>query len=258
MKNLLVIVLALLCYSVQAQKWGQEFGLNYLYANPVGGMGRIIQHGDGVTLNYGLVIPNGRFSFGAEINLAQYGRDKSRQEYTMDDGSVAPMDIVVSNSFANIMVYSRWYLSTKGLLRPYLTGKLGYTGFSTDLNIYDPDDNDQCKPIDNDVLYSDGTMVAVVGAGVKVDFASVFKKLRTGRFYLESSINFTQGGQVRYMSEDADAHHPYSNTPDSEHVMANFINTETQIVHQHHVGHLYTSPVQMTELRVGFSMTISR
>ena len=258
MKKLLVVVLALICYSVQAQNWGKEFGVNYVYSKPLGGMGHTIREAHGASLNLGLINSNGHFSFGVDLTLAEYGRDKSRQEYTFDDGSVAPMDIIVSNTFVNAMAYSKWYFTTEGLLRPYLVGKLGYAGFNTALNIYDPDDSDHCEPMDSDVLYNDGTWLAAIGAGVKIDFATVFKKIQKGKFYLESSVNFTQGGQVRYMNADANVNHATNGTPGSEHVMANFLNTDTQIVHRHHVGHLYTSTAQMAEIRVGFSMSISR
>jgi hypothetical protein len=257
MKKLLLIILALACYSAQAQKWGREFGLNYVYAKPVGGMGHIIQQGNGASFNYGFVKPDGRFSFGVDLTLAQYGGDKSNQEYTLDDGSVAPMEIIVSNTYANFMAYSRWYLSTEGLFRPFLVGKLGYSGFNTTLNIYDPDEEDHCEPVDSDVLYDDGTMVVALGAGVKIDFATAFKKIQAGKFYLEGSVNFTQGGQIRYMNADADAHQHHS-TPDADPVTAQFLNTQTQIVHEHHVGYLYSNAVQMTEVRIGLSMHISR
>jgi hypothetical protein len=255
MKKLLFIVLALASFSVQAQNWKREYSVNYIYANPVGGMGRIIARGNGATMNFGFMKPESHFSFGVDVSMAAYGRDKSRQQYEMEDGSFAPMDIIVSNSFVNAMVYSRWYLSVKGPVRPYLVGKLGYSAFRTDLNIYDPDDRDHCEPVDSDVLYSDGTWVAAAGAGAKFDISTIFKKLSKDKFYFETNINFTQGGQVRYMSEDAEANHPHSGTPDSDHVYAKFVNTETLLVHEHHVGHLFRSPVQMTELRIGFSMS---
>jgi hypothetical protein len=258
MKNILFIGLVLAGFAVQAQQWGREFGINFTHVNPIGGMGQVIKRGNGATFNYGFVRPDGRFSFGLDMSVVQYGHDRSRQEYTMSDGSVAPMDVIVNNSFVNMMAYSRWYLATKGLVRPYLAGQVGYSRYGTDLSIYDPDDKDQCEPVDTDVLYHDGTMVAMVGAGVKIDIAAVFKKLEKGRFYLESNLNLTRGGSVRYMSEDADASHANHNTPDSDHVFAKFLNTTTMIVHEHHVGHLYRSPVQMTEFRVGFSMNISK
>lgn len=257
MKKLLVLLPVLICYSLQAQKWSREMGLYYANSNPTGAMGNVIQQGHGGGVNYGWIIPNGRFSFGLDMTFSQYGHDKSRQEYNFDDGTVAPMDIIVSNTFMNLMAYSRWYLTTHGHVRPYLIGRLGYSWFRTDLNISDPDDWDHCEPVERDVLYKDGTMVAAVGAGLKIDMASVFKKVQTDKFYFEGSFNFVQGGQVRYMNADADPHHQ-KGAPDIGHVMAEFINTETQIIHDHHVGHLYQSPVQMTEVHVGFSMNISR
>jgi hypothetical protein len=207
MKKLIAIALIFACVSVQAQKFGQEFGLAYVYANPVSGMGQVIQRGDGLTIHYGLFKPQSPFSFGIETTFVRYGVDKSRQDYAMDDGTTAPMDIIVTNSFTNMMVYGRWYAVNKGLFRPFLFGKLGYSVYSTDLNIFDPDDKDHCEPVDTDVLYDDGTVVASIGAGAKLDIASFFKKLHHGRFFLEGSINFTQGGQVHYMSEDADVSH---------------------------------------------------
>lgn len=129
--------------------------------------------------------------------------------------------------------------------------------FNTDLNIYDPDDRDHCEPVDSDVLYDDGTIIAAVGAGAKIDMASVFKKLQTGKFYIEGNANFVQGGEVHYMNADADPHHQ-TGASGIDHVRAQFINTQTQIVHEHHVGHLYQNQVQMIEFRVGFSMSISK
>jgi opacity protein-like surface antigen len=253
MKKLLLIVLAFVCCSVHAQNWGKEFGSNYTYVRPTGSMGHIIQRGHGADFNYGWLTPDKRFALGLDLSFAMYGRDKSRQEYTLDDGSVVPMDIIVSNSFTNFMVYGRWYPRTHGLLLPYVTGKLGYSRFSTDLNIYDPDDFDHCEPVDSEVLYNDGTMIATVGAGVKLDFASIFKKMPSGKFHFESGVNMTQGGTVRYMNEDAAAHQ-HSTTPVADNVMARFRNTQTQLVHEHHVGYLYSSPVQMINLRFGLSM----
>jgi hypothetical protein len=250
MKKLLLVILASASISSYAQKFGQEFGLNYLYAKPMGNMGHIIQQGHGVAGHYGFVMPKSRFAFGLETAYAQYGRDKSQQQYNFADGSVVPMDIIVSNSFLNIMAYSRFYLATEGMLRPYLTGKLGYSAYSTNLNIYDPDDFDHCEPVDSEVLYNDGTMVATAGAGLKVDLGLAFKKLPRGMFYLE-------GGQVRYMNTDAPTHSHHGTTPDGNEVTAEFRNTQTQIIHQHHVGYLYQSPVQMTEFSFGITMNIS-
>jgi hypothetical protein len=256
MKKMLVILLALTCYTVQAQRWGKELSLGYVNANPTGSMGEIIQRGHGILINYAFVTPNQRYSFGIDLSYAQYGRDKSTQAYTMDDGTVAPMDIIVTNSFADFMAYSRLYLSTKGAVRPFLVGKLGYTKFSTNLDIYDPDDGDHCEPVDNEVLYNDGTVKGVLGAGVKFDVGKIFNIFKSNLFYIDCSINYAQGGSVRYMNADAPPHHPAPN--DAVHLTADFINTQTQVVHKHHVGYLYENPVRMTELRFAMQFNFAR
>jgi hypothetical protein len=257
MKKLILLSVVLLSYSVHAQKWGFEAGVGYVYANPLGGMGRIIDRAHGVNTNVGLVHPGRAFVFGVELSYAQYGRDKSEQEYTFDDGSTAPMDIIVSNSFINVMGYSRWYLALDVPLRPYLAAKAGYSHFNTNLNIYDPDDFDHCEPVDTDVLYKDGTFVGAAGAGVMADLSMIFKRLEKGRLYIDGSVNVTRGGQVRYMNTDAPSHH-HNGTPDGDLVTADFLNTQTQVVHKHHVGYVYKSPVEMLDFRFGVTINIAR
>jgi hypothetical protein len=256
MKNYLILVLVFLASTVQAQRWGRELGLNYVNADPTGGMGRVIDRAHGATLNLGLVTPEKRFAMGLDLGFAQYGSDKSRQEYTLDDGSTADMDIIVSNMFGTLTGYGRWYFMTTGAFRPYLTARAGYAWYDTNLNIYDPDDNDHCEPVDSDVLHHDGTIIGSMGVGMKFDLSKIFGRMEEQKFFLEANYNFSQGGYVQYMN--ADANHQQAHTTTHDHVMAEFINTQTQVVHEHHVGNLYRNPVQMRELRVGFAIQLQR
>ena len=257
MKNLYTVVLVMVSFFAQAQKWGYELGANYLYANPFGGMGKVIDRGHGANFVLGGVSPTQRFGLGVDIGYTQYDSEKSKQNYTLDDGTVAPMEMNVVSYFVNMTAYGRWYMTTSGVVRPYLVGRLGYAMFNTDLNIYDPDDNDHCEPVENDVLYNDGTIVGGLGVGAKFDMTALFRKLAPNTVYFESSVNMTQGGQVRYMDAEAD-HHQNPNPRAVDHVMAQFVNTQTQVVHKHHVGYLYSNPVQMIELRFGFSWNVTR
>ena len=247
MKKLLLLsfLMSVMC-TLHAQR-KQEVALGYQYADPMGSMAYNIAHANGITLNYGVLTLEDRLAVGLDINYAWYGRDKSRQEYEMEDGSTAPMDIIVNNAFATFSVYGRWYLKTEGPLLPFVTTKVGYAYFTTDLNIYDPDDFDHCEPVDTEQLYDDGTFVASAGAGVKFDLSKIFGRLDANVLHLEGSYNLTQGGQVSYMNanEDATPSHHHGN-PDSDHVTADFLNTQTQIVHKHHIGYLYKNPLQMS------------
>ncbi len=229
-----------------------ELGFGYTYAAPINTMKRNISSGNGFTLDYYLIPNNNnRLAFGADFNYTIYGFDKSRQEYTFNDGSVAPMDIIVNNSFMNFMLGTRYYITgAEGkAVRPYINVRGGYTWFRTNLNIYDPDDTDHCKPVDKDLLMKDGTVSISGGGGLHWDLSSIFKRRPPNTLLFNLSANLTLGGRVSYMNTDGPEPGHTHHTTD---VTARFINTHTQVVHEHHVGYVYSSYVEMVEIRAGF------
>lgn len=236
----------------------QEFqmGVNYAFTNPTGGMKQHIRRGNGVVLNTYWTAPSQRISVGFEINWSQYGSDMSSQDYEFPDGTIAPMNIKVNNGFTNYMGNVRLYLLPTGLFRPYAELKGGYSSFATTLLVLDPDDTDNCEPVDSEVLKREGTMAYSAGGGLRIDLASMSRRARPGRAFIDLSINATQGGRVDYMNTDAPNHSPQHTTPRANDVETEFINTQTQVVHKHHVGYVYSSFMQATDFRVGMMFTM--
>ena len=251
MKRSLLLLSLISFTSAAFAQGGFEFGLGYTYTAPIGTMKQNISRGNGIALDF-YVIPEkiNRLAIGMDLNYTIYGQDKSRQEYTFSDGTVAPMDIIVNNAFTNLLVASRYYvLPPEGrIIKPYVTLKGGYSWFRTSLNIYDPDDTDHCEPVDKDMLLKDGTFSVSGGAGFHWDMNSIFKKINSNTFLFNVGANVTLGGKVNYMNTDADHHHQPNPATD---VNARFVNNQTQIVHEHHVGYLYNSFVEMVEIRAG-------
>ena len=127
----------------------------------------------------------------------------------------------------------------------------------TDLNIYDPDEWDHCSPVESDILQKDGTLIGSLGAGFRLDMVSVFRKSEPGKFYLDFHSSVTQGGTVKYMNSDAPDNHP-ANHNATDVVTAQFVNTQTQVYHSHHVGTLYASPVQLLDFTLGAVFRFAR
>jgi hypothetical protein len=175
-----------------------------------------------------------------------YGYNKTRQTYSFSDGTTAPMDIVVSNNFYNFMLAGRHFLS-QGKIQPFVVAKIGYSIYSTNLSIYDPDESDHCKPVDSKVLKRDGTVIFAAGGGIRWD---MLPEKNPGRIYLNLSANYTSGGNISYMSANAPMN---SHTVPTSDVYAKFINTQTQMVHEHHVGNVYTSVVELLDFRFGIT-----
>ena len=249
MKKLLTPLFAIILVSGFAQFSSKEWGTGYIFSAPQGSMKQNMRQAHGGFFDFYFTPADKRYSFGAEISINTYGHDKSEQTYTFDDGSTAPMDIVVSNNFYNMLLTGRYFLS-EGKVQPFVSGKLGYGLYATSLNIYDPDDFDHCEPVDTDVLKGDGTMVFGAGGGIRWQ---MLPKKAPGRFFLSLSANYTSGGKVDYMNADAPSNSQSGHTSD---VYMKFLNTQTQVIHEHHVGSVYTSLVELLDFRLGFTFKL--
>ncbi|MEK6781737.1 MAG: hypothetical protein AABY93_08520 [Bacteroidota bacterium] len=254
MKKLLPLVILLLSIHTSYAQWTREWSIGYAYAAPTGKMKQNINQGNGIVMDFHLTAPGERYSFGADFNYSMYGYDQSRQQYMFPDGTTADMDVNVTNSFMNLMASGRYNLITGKNILPYVGVKAGYSCFRTDLNIYDPDDKDSCSPVETDLLQKDGTWIYSIGGGLKYDLSSVFKKLKHGSMFINMSAYYTQGGAVNYMNTDVPDQHRVASPPNrSSDVEAEFINTQTQVVHKHHVGYVYSSFAQMMDYRLTFT-----
>lgn len=234
-----------------------EWSAGYTFASPAGKMQQNINQGHGVTLGLQRIVAEKRVALGLDVNFTIYGNDETRQEYTFDDGTVADMDVRVTNSFTNMMASVRYNLTMGKKLTPYVGFRAGYAWFRTNLNIYDPNDWDDCAPVETALLHKDGTLAYAAGGGFQYDLSHIFKRLSPGVFNLNVSAFYTQGGMVNYMNTDAPEHHaptPPNHTGD---FTADFINTQTRVVHKHHVGYVYSSLVKMTDFRITLTSRIS-
>jgi len=163
-----ILPLFFLIASVQTcfAQWTREWAVGYVYSSPTGKMKKNIKEAHGMTFGYQLESPTKKFALGVDMNLSIYGYDQTRQQYTFADGTKADMDINVTNSFTNLMFVGQYNLTTGKMVTPYVGLKTGYSWLTTKLGIYDPDDTDSCKPVEEDMLLRDGTWIYSVGAGV--------------------------------------------------------------------------------------------
>jgi hypothetical protein len=245
MKTLRLLFIAMICPAcIMAQGW--ELGSDLSFSQPTGSMAQTMNNAVGITFKLARNF-NAPFAVGAEIGFGTYGSNRTRQQYTFDDGSVTETDVVVSNNIFNFNVVGRYFFRNGKRINPYLSGKVGVTSFSTTLTIEDPDDEFSCHPLESDILSRDNTLVASGGGGVLVDFSTLFRNMEPQKFFFDFNIMATQGGNIKYMNSEMYTSQPM---PDDD-VMTKFINTQTNVVHEHHVGYVYSSLLNMVEYRLG-------
>jgi hypothetical protein len=211
-------------------------------------MSQTIKQAHGMVMDF-YARPKGKnYMLGTEISINGYGFDKSTQTYTFPDGTTAPMDIHVSNSTINVLAGGRYYLSEKSV-RPFISGRFGYSNYSTTLSVFDPDEGDDCAPLDSEVLKRDGSLIFSAGGGIQIDLRP---KKDPGTLLLMLSSNYSSGGKVDYMNVDANNRH--TPTAKKSDVYMRFLNTQTQVVHEHHIGNIYSNVIEMIDFRIGITM----
>ncbi|MDO1445906.1 hypothetical protein Q0590_06565 [Rhodocytophaga aerolata] len=262
MKNILLSLLLLLCVST-ATMAQYDLSTGYVYSRPQQQMGDYIKHAHGLQFQALYRLPNSRLAFGAGIGFNGYGSETSRQTYRFGDGSTTETDVSVDNAFSTFALIGRLDLLPASIVTPYLTGQAGYSLYRTSLYIENPDDPDGCKPLENKALQTDGAFSVSGGGGLRWDLSSIIKKASKQRFFADISALYTQGGKVSYMNVNIPAtpathHHPVPASGDVFSYSTRFINPVNQVVHEHHVGDVYSSYIRMMEFKLGFVYRISK
>lgn len=245
MKALIVFITGLLSgIAGVAQSW--EFGSDFVLTQPVAGMNKSMNNAFGMSFHMARRFESA-FSLGLEGSLNNYGTKTTPEAYTFDDGSVTETDVNVSHDMYTLQLTGKYFLRNGKNISPYVSGKVGMNWFATTLTIEDPEDEYSCHPLESDILSSDHTYLVSGGAGVRIDFNTFFEKMSSQRMYLDLSVHTSQGGAVKYMNSEVEPSQP----PSEDHVMGQFINTQSMVVHEHHVGYVYSSLVNTVDYRLG-------
>ena len=131
-----------------------ELGIGYGYSRPSAQMAQNIRAVHQMNLSVGCHINGSPLVIGAEIGLGGYGYQSQRQTYTFSDGSTTETNVNVSNNTFNAMLFSRLYYPQASILQPYVQVRGGLSTFYTSLTIEDPQDVDDCHPLESDILKS--------------------------------------------------------------------------------------------------------
>ena len=240
-------------------------GGNYSLGIPQQEMAENIQPSHGLNVNFLYRLPDklNRLSVGLETGLGFYAYETKQQDLRFPDGSGTTTDVTYSSNIFNIGVQSRANLFSQAKWNPYIMGKAGFTKFFSNITIGDPDDPDDCKPLDKRNLIGDNTMYVAYGGGLNIDFAAFSKKMKMGLGMVDISVTNVRGGKLDYINTKNIKEHVHvdPNAPPppptkAEPVNVRFINVSTQQVHEHQVAEVYNSPLRMLTVQVGVLLNL--
>ncbi len=193
-----------------------------------------------------------RVLIGAEMNWGLYANTEKLQTFNFGSGGTTQTWVYYSSYAVQGGLTGRILLLKNKLVEPYVSGKLGYSLFYSNIFVEDPHDEDGCKPLQQKNLISDGTLMAGYGGGVMINTGLFSKNKQHGNSWIDLSINKVNGGTLDYINTkkliDADA--PPTAGTDGKALNIRFINATTQEIHEHQVAEVYRTPLRMLDIKL--------
>jgi hypothetical protein len=196
-----------------------------------------------------------KLSWGIEAGFGQYASFTKDQDIRFPDGTGINTKVSYSSSVATAGILIRYSFFKEAKVNPYLTGKLGYASFFSKVIVADPEDDDDCKPLDKKTPIHDHSFFAAYGAGLQIDVSS---KKKPNNAWLDISVSQLHGTQLSYVNvKDIKNHinndpaNPTPATDKSVPLSISFVNVATQTIHQHQLAQVYTSPLRLLEMKIG-------
>ncbi|HEX7846803.1 MAG TPA: outer membrane beta-barrel protein [Chitinophagaceae bacterium] len=199
-----------------------------------------------------------KLSWGVEIGFGQYAFFTKEQDIRFPDGSGIKTDVSYSSNVVNAGLLGRYnfFKEAKKGISPYFTAKLGYANFFSKVYVHDPEDEDDCKPLDKKTPIKDHSFFASYGAGLQIDVSG---KQRPKGTWLDISVSQIHGTKLDYINvkdiKDHVHNDPNNPTPPtsdkSTPLTIKFVNVATQTIHEHQLAEVYNSPFRALQIKAG-------
>ena len=197
---------------------------------------------------------NKRLELGAEAGWGTYANTSKQQTFNFPNGSTTITQVNYSSNVLQAAATGRFLLCPESKLTAYISGKLGYASFYSNIFIEDPHDVDGCQPLDQKNIIRDGTFMAGYGGGLRADVAFFCKDASKKRMFVDLGVQSVRGGNLDYINTKKliDASAPPPPGEDGKAVSVKFINATTNEIHEHQVAEVYTTPLRMLEFRLSW------
>lgn len=263
-KTFTLFALCLLTYSTFAQMVGS---LDYTLSLPQQAMAQNIHAVHQLELNAGYRLPNylRRVTVGAEVGIGTYANLRMPTTFNFDNSP--PTNTYVnysSNTFnANAVISLDLANSSRSSLIPYIVLKGGVQRFFSRINVEDPNDVDGCRPLESKAITNDNTPTWTYGGGVRYQILKNrhFSPYRNRKHYINIQVTNTRGGTIDYINTRKlrdNQHHTRPQVVNSGEsfipVEMKFINVRSNVIHNHMIAELYSTPLRFLDIKVGYFM----
>jgi hypothetical protein len=206
-------------------------------------------------------LPDGlrNLSLGLDIGFGTYANLRMPTTFSFGNGNPTSTYVNYSSNTALLNAVVQYDLVRKKSVIPYVTLKGGVQRLGSRIFVEDPNDIDGCRPLESKNILKDNTAILSYGGGLKIDFSSLFSFREKGRHFIDLGVVQTRGGEIEYIntkklkSHDHNAVTPNPLGDGAKPLNMRFINVQSNVTHDHMVAEVYTTPLRVLEIKLGYT-----
>ncbi len=252
MKNIYTLLVALTATTIIAEA---QFSITtgYSLSLPQQEMNKNINGLHSLVIGGSYQLPGklSRIQLGVDMSWGSYASTTKEQTFTFTNGYSVKTDVNYGSNVLQANANTKIMLFENKTINPYVSGKLGYSNFYSNIYIEDPNDPLGCKALDERTLIKDGVFTTAYGGGLQLDWGAFSKNSKKGNHWIDISLHKLSGGSVDYINTKKlyDSNNPPTNS-DGKPLNVTFINASTNEIHEHQIAEVYNTPLRMLEVRV--------
>jgi|TARA_R110000737_G_scaffold134970_2_gene166171 hypothetical protein len=201
-------------------------------------------------------------AFELKGNIGRYSDKTLEQTYLFSDGSQTVTDVNYTSNFHKVLIGTRFSTGNQAsAFRVHATPQIGYGFMNSRIRISDPQDVDDCKPLEKRITQRFNGAVYGGEIGLDMQFGKLFGSTSTDRHnrfifsvnFLRSFNNF-EYVNIRYMQDEPHGvaldGHPI--TDEERDINATFVNVSSNNLHEHKIAELYKTPLSFIGFQIGY------
>lgn len=193
-------------------------------------------------------------SVGLTTGFGSYANLIKETTFTFNDNSITT-DVTYSSKVSSTSAFVKMDVIKNFSITPYAMISGGSQKFYSSIRIADPEDEDDCKPLEVKTIMSDRTAFYGLGGGAKIDMG-IFG-LEEKKHFIDISLSWIRGGKIDYINtrklKDSHEHEADMDMPEKgKPLNVSFINVSSNLIHEHKVAEIYTTPLRLMDIKVSY------
>lgn len=257
MKHTYFLLFSLFCFTAAAQTG--QVGTYFTSDIPVKSVMPKMSANTGMGLQFAYK-PVPKFPVMLEMkgSIGNYSTQTLSQTFVFGDNSKTTTNVSYSSNMNRVTFGTKIHIGHEfRSVRGFVTPQIGSVWMKSKIRVADPQDVDDCQPLQKATTHRSSGFVYGGEAGVEVGFDKLFRGATESKHKLYASVSYLASFNsmdyvnVKYM-QDHDHAAMHSGEASDREITTQFINVSTNNIHEHKIAELYSTPLRFVGINIGY------